>query len=367
MKNTELNEKFANFIEQQLTKKIMSASEIARELGIDEKNVEKLILQNNLPFKIFTVPDSYWQPAYRAIPKKILTPRQMRNGETRIWDSIPIKKLFPERNVVAPLHFVQIDYDGPKIKIYFLADFHYGGEGFDNKGFQKCINTVKEKDHALMVTVGDALELALASSVPGAVYGQQMRPHDQVISFREEIKPIAHKILFMQPGNHEARVIKTTDIDPLEFGVCDYYDIPYFNEPLIMIVSWKNNFFTFYFRHGKSCALTPGGKLNAAARPLSFLPHIQFIVMAHVHTPTSGINIRRCREYKYDDKGNLVDFSVVKKEEFIVICASTHRYFVSYSSREEYPPVVMSVVEACILNADGKYHLEKKPLVKPLL
>jgi len=368
MKNPEVNEKFANFIEQQLSKKIMSASDIAGELKMSEGEVEKLIVRNSLPFKIFTVPDSRWRPAYRAIPKKILAPRLMRNGETRMWDSVPLKKLFPEREVVAPLHFVQIDYDGPRIKIYFYADFHYGGEGHDSKGFQECISTVKEKEHALMVSVGDALEMALASSIAGAVYGQQLRPRDQITSFREDIKSVVHKILVMQPGNHEARVIKVADIDPLEIGVCDYYGIPYFGEPLIMIVSWKKNFFTFYFRHGKSGALTPGGKLNAAARPLSFLPHIQFTVMAHVHTPTSGINIRRCRKYEYDDKGNIVNFSVEKKEEHIVICASTHRYFESYSSRAEYAPVVTSVAEACILNADGRYHLEKKPLGKsPLL
>lgn len=356
----ELKEKFANFLRDKLSKTNLSTKDIAQELKIEPRQIEKLLLSKHEGYKIFTLPDKGFQSmVYRAVSSNLIPAPGVRESGTRIWDYIPIKELFPGRNIVAPLHFVQIYADVPKIKIYFFADFHFGGEGFEEKGFQECINTVKNKEHALMVAVGDVLEMALKDSI-GSVYGQQLRPHDQVVLFRDEIKPVAHKVLLMMPGNHENRVIKAADIDPLEIGICDYYGIPYFNEPTIMVVSWKNLFFTFYFRHGKSGSTTPGGKLNAAARPLSFLPHIQFVVMAHVHTPTSGINIRRCRKYIYDEKGDLINFEIEKKEEHLAICASNHRYFASYSSREEYAPTITSMAIACILYPDGRYHLEKK-------
>ncbi len=359
---------FIEFIEKELCKSVLSSEAIAQKLGLDDKEVAKLLKKNRKNYKIFTLPDKEFRPVYRAVstnlllPQKIMPPLENKELNVRCWTPLPIEKLYPGRKARIPLLFVQVDADFPKLKIYFLADFHFGGEGFEKEGFNKCISIVANKDHALMVAVGDLVEMALASSVPGAIYGQKIRPRDQIEQFREEIKPVAHKCLLILPGNHESRVIKATDIDPLKLGICDYYGIPYYNEPAIMVISWKEHFFTFYFRHGKSGALTPGGKLNAAARPLIFLPHIQFITMAHVHTPTGGINIRRCRNYVYDQKGNLIDFSIKNKEEHIVICSSTHRYFESYSAREEYSPVVTSIAEAAVLYPDGRYHLETKLL-----
>jgi len=212
------------------------------------------------------------------------------------------------------------------------------------------------------VIIGDLIENALPNSPGGAIFDQALSPDEQVADMRKILEPIAHKCLVAVPGNHEERTMKVAGIDPLKLGICQPLRIPYFDEPVHMDIFWRGHLFTFFIRHGRGGAQTKGGKLNNASRPLSVNEHTMFTVMGHVHDPSSDKNTKRCIEYMRDEDGRVIDIRIKKRVEYVVICPATYRYFNTYAARAGYSPGAQHMSVACVLEANGRYHLDKKPL-----
>jgi predicted phosphodiesterase len=257
------------------------------------------------------------------------------------------------------------DVPWKKIKIYLLGDMHYGSKSFDAEAFDVFLKLVLEKDYAFLIGIGDLMENALGDSVGGAIYDQDKNPTEQILGVRELIRPIAHKIICMVPGNHEWRSWKAANLDPLQFGICEYHNIPYFSEPVHIDILWRGKIFPFYAKHGSTNSQTKGGKLNAAARPLSFNQFVMFTVSGHTHDPMTDKNIKRCREYIRDENGNIVNMKIVKRTEYTVVCPSFYEPWGNYGSRADFNPVSDGFVQACVIEPNGKYYVDKKPLIIP--
>lgn len=264
-----------------------------------------------------------------------------------------------------PYLIVRIPDDFPwdKIKIYLFGDIHFGAKGFDETIFQAMLDLVLSKEYAFIVINGDLIENALGTSIGGGIYDQTIPPREQIIQVREMLRPVAHRILLTIPGNHEWRSFIGSGIESLEFGFCEPLEIPYFNEPVHLDILWKNHIFTFYVQHGKSGALTKGGKINVARRPLASNEHTMFTMMGHVHDPISTKNTKRCRELIRDEKNDIVGMRIVKLLEYIVINSATYIFWGTYGSRSGYSPTAKDLVHTCVIESDGNYFLEKKPLL----
>jgi hypothetical protein len=161
----------------------------------------------------------------------------------------------------------------------------------------------------------------------------------------EILSPIAHKILWAIPGNHEDRS-RTRDYDPLE-RLCEQLEVPYSYEPVFVDILWMGNVWSVYDQHGRSGSQTNGGKINAAARPQEMQEFVNFTIMAHVHDGKVDRNERLIR--------NRTDFRIEFKRQYIIICPSFFGYFGSYASKAGYKPGSYGSINFDLF-ANGDYH-----------
>ncbi|NQU83574.1 MAG: metallophosphoesterase [Parcubacteria group bacterium] len=334
-----------------------TAKEIAEHFSIPVEDIKNLVVGLEDEFNVFPSVNKKREPIFLAKEKPAED-----TVPNRIWTYTVAKD---EYGRPQPFITVRLPDDVPweKVKIYPFGDLHYGAGGFDEEIFEAFMELITEKEYAFVVLPGDLIENALGGSIGGAVYEQNIPPRKQILELREKLRPIAHKALLYLPGNHEWRSFKAAGLDPLEFGFCEHLGIPYFSEPVHLDILWHGQVFSFYIRHGKGNAATPGGKMNIVAKPLSANEHMHFTVMGHVHVPASDKNIKRCREYIYDDNGDILDMRIVERTEHLVICSAIYKFFGTYGSRAEYSANAKKLVHACVLEPSGKYYLEKKPLI----
>jgi predicted phosphodiesterase len=271
------------------------------------------------------------------------------------------------RHWLSPQHFpylwIQLppDYNHPRVRIIPLSDVHYGAKAHSEKRFREYLSWIASKPDVFVFLNGDILENAIDGSIGGAVYESILTPDEQIYGKRdgsalgmiELLRPIAHKILWAHPGNHEWRTKKKTDIDLVKI-ICRDLRIPYFDEPIYADVLCWGQRFTFFCHHGKTGSATKGGKMNAASRPGEFQEAVDFMVMGHVHDSMANPITRIVRKREYDENGKLVSFKLLERPQFTVICPSFYDYFNNYSARAGYAPGSWGTV-TCTLFEDGTY------------
>jgi hypothetical protein len=228
-----------------------------------------------------------------------------------------------------PYLMLQMTTRSDKLKVVPLADVHYGSSACMVDKFREYVNWIANNDNVFCFISGDLFENSHGDSNKGiSMYEQVVRPKSQVEEMIEILSPIAHKILWAIPGNHEDRS-RTRDYDPLEY-LCKELEIPYSYEPIFVDLLWKGNVFSFHDQHGRAVGQTKGGKMNAASRPQEMQEHVMFTIMAHVHDGDVSRNTRICRDR--------VNFRLEFKKQYIVICPSFFGYFGSYASKAGYKP-----------------------------
>jgi len=252
-------------------------------------------------------------------------------------------------------------FDAERICVVPLSDVHYGARAHNLKRFKSYLDWIAANDDVYTFLNGDIIENAIDGSIGGAVYESILTPEEQIwgtLDGREPgiielLRPIAHKILWSQPGNHEWRTWKKTNIDPLRI-VSQELKIPHFSEPVYAdLLAWGHRF-TFYCHHGTTGSNTKGGKLNAAARPVEFQESLNFVVMGHVHDSTVNQITRIARKRNYGNNGLVTSFGLEERIQYVVICPSFHGYFSSYGSRAGYAPGSWGAVN-CTVYKNGTY------------
>ncbi len=333
-------------------KRPRTAREIAKRMKnskLTEADVRRLEIPNS--HRLFEQKDQFNNSVFMAMEMKTLPAIPQR--EWAFW-------MNPEG---IPYIWIQFPMDCRlrRLKIVPLSDVHYGANSHNDRRFTEYIDWIAKSRDVFAFLNGDIIENAIDGSVGGAVYESRMRPDEQVFGNRdgtkpgiiELLRPIAHKILWALPGNHEWRTKKKTDIDPLKI-VCRDLGIPYFDEPIYADVLVWGRRFTFFCQHGATGSGTKGGKMNAASRPAEFQEAVDFIVMGHVHDSMANPITRIVRQREYDDKGQLKSFKLVERPQYTVICPSFYDYFNSYGARAGYAPGSWGTV-SCTLFRDGSY------------
>ena len=116
--------------------------------------------------------------------------------------------------------------DYKSIELLVLADYHYADPHSDHDAIRKDIDYVNLHENAYCVLAGDLLDCALKSSL-GDAY-TNLTPMEELTAMMDLIQPIAHKVLAIVGGNHEARHYRTNGIDLTELmcrqlGIEDRY------------------------------------------------------------------------------------------------------------------------------------------------
>jgi len=337
----------AKFLSQPRTVK-----EVARRLknsGLTVNDVRKLEIPAGTA--LFEQKDPHDNSVFVAIAQpqpQVLTPRE--------WSYWVNPENFPYIWIQFPL-----DCKLRRLKIVPLSDVHYGAKACNVERFVEYLGWIQKSREVFTFLNGDIIENAIDGSIGGAVYESVLTPDEQLygkadgsaLGIIDLLRPVAHKILWAHPGNHEWRTKKKTDIDLLKI-ICRELDIPYFDEPIYAdVLAWGQRF-TFFCQHGKTGSGTKGGKMNAAAKPGEFQEAVDFMVMGHVHDSMANPITRIVRKREYDENGQLVSFKLVERPQYTVICPSFYDYFKSYAAQAGYSPGSWGTV-SCTLFQDGTY------------
>jgi predicted phosphodiesterase len=162
------------------------------------------------------------------------------------------------------------------LEILPLSDLHVGDPRFNHKLFDSCREWLLEKPNRYTILNGDIMNVATKDSVSD-VYEDIKNPGEQLAWCKNELRPIADRILCITEGNHEARITRATSIHVLaEFaeslGIADRYHP---NGCLLKITfglqkkSRKRACYTIYATHGNTGAALEGGKALAMGRMAS--------------------------------------------------------------------------------------------------
>lgn len=330
-----------------------SADEVIASFKLDKGQIGNI---RGLPVPkgtaIFEVTDERGRKFYRAVPQT--SPKAVKG---RIWD-------FWQEDPVHPYILVQFPQKLPfkRMKVVPISDVHYGAKSHHKDKFVRYLEWIEHTDEVFAFLNGDITENAIEGSIGSAIYESILNPSEQIWGSPSKgepgmidlLRPIAHKILWAQPGNHEARSRKC-DIDPLRM-ICYALNIPYFSEPVLAdLLAWGHRF-KFYSQHGRSGSGTKGGKINAAARPAEWQEPLHFIIAGHVHDSMATSENRIVRVRKYDGAGHVIERKLAEHVEYIVICPSFYKYFGSYGARFAYEPGSQGMV-TCLLYADGEHRI----------
>lgn len=329
-------------IEKLIEKKRVTAEELSKICGLSQKQIRRLVSDGINGAEVF---EQRFEKALhyhfmRAIGKPLVQPRIWRFA--RCAD--PQKPYF---------WFQFPDTDWKKITIVPISDVQYGAAECDVKRLKEYVSWIVRNDNVFAFLNGDIVNNALPDSPGGSIFWDTIRPRNQVRDIIEILAPIAHKILFALPGNHEGRTIQRADIDPL-FWVCDKPGIPYSDQPVFVDILWQGYRFNMYCFHGVSGSRTSGGKLNAAMRPIDWTEFTMFYVMGHVHDPMGNPVVRRCIVRDYDDRGKLKRLRVVDRDQYVIICAAWLEFWGGYGAKMGFSPPSQGATP-CYLRKDGSY------------
>lgn len=220
------------------------------------------------------------------------------------------------------------DNDDECLDIIPFYDIHYGHYGHKNEKFLKYIRYIKETENVFTFLGGDIMENALDDG-RGMTYDESKPPKTQLREIYELLAPIAHKILFCIPGNHEWRTFKRAGIDPMAV-LAKWLDVPYFDGPVYCSITGAGYKWKIYAFHGNSSANTKGGKMNSAGRPRRFTDFINFYVSGHCHDPVINSETCICEDP--------INARLAYRTQWVVICPSFLRFEGTYAYRAGYEP-----------------------------
>ena len=190
---------------------------------------------------------------------------------------------------------VDLSTEHKSIELLVLADYHYSDPNSDHDAIRKDIDYVNSHDNAYCVLAGDLLDCALKSSL-GDAY-MNLSPMEELTAMKDLIQPIAHKVLAIVGGNHEARHYRTNGVDMTrllakQLGIEDRYSP---DTALIFLRFGKGSagrsharpiLYTIYLTHGSGGGKKEGGKIQRLA-DYGQIVDADCYICGHTHLPAS--------------------------------------------------------------------------------
>lgn len=325
-----LPERFIAFLLKDRTR-----SEIVKEFKMSEGEIDGL-LQSLKPenFSLRKQTNANGEDIFRFLPQGT------KEMKPRIWTSVKEATGKPGVAIIFP------DKLGwKKIRVIPISDVLYNDDekDHDRTGFEERINWISREPHVFCFLNGDIFKKPAK--------GERDSFDFYVYDLIEKLKPIAHKILWVQQGCQEEKIenLECINCDPLE-TVCKELGIEnYFKAPIYAEIHWEGRIFTFFCIHGTSSARKKGSKLNAVIQLLDSLEWTQFIAYSHIKD-----SIVKKKDKIVEDR---VNFKLLTdRKQYLFICPSFRKYYFGEEAKKGIAPPSRAQID-CTLYANGDYHL----------
>ncbi len=177
------------------------------------------------------------------------------------------------------------------IDILPVADYHWADPNSDHGKIMSDIAYIRDNPNVYCILNGDLMDCAIASSV-GDTYGATLSPMDELRACTDLFKPIAHKILCVVQGNHEARHYRTNGIDLTEL-MCRQLGIEDRYSPTTAVIFLRFGeeirhkrkvAYTIFVSHGNGGGRKEGGKIQRLV-DLSTIVDCDVYLCGHTHLP----------------------------------------------------------------------------------
>lgn len=220
--------------------------------------------------------------------------------------------------------------DWPYINLYAIGDLHIGDRNCDYKSANAMIDKAAKDPYAVVLGMGDWLNVATKQSVGKAVFDQNMDTTEQMKLAKKMFAPVKDKLIGLLEGNHEFRLSKegicVTDI------LADNLETEYLGYSVVINISVAGKSYSVYATHGHGGGGTKGGVINKLSK-LSNIVIADVYLRGHSH---------QLLEFK--EPIRLADPStnrVVEKIRRYVDTGSYLTYDDSYAEQANYTPSII--------------------------
>jgi len=310
-------------------------SEIVKEFRLSDAEIDDLLkMLKPENFSLRKQTNANGEDIFRFLPQG------SRDMKSRVWTSIKEATGKPGVAIIFPRNL-----GWKKIRVIPISDVLYNdnAKDHDRAGFEERINWISREPHVFCFLNGDIFKKPAKDEKDSFDF--------YVYDLIEKLRPIAHKILWVQQGCQEEKIEKLDGIgyDPLE-TVCKELGIEnYFKAPIYAEIHWEGRIFTFFCIHGTSSARKKGSKLNAVIQLLDSLEWTQFIAYSHIKD-----SIVKKKDKIVEDR---VNFKLLTdKKQYLFICPSFRKYFFSEEAKKGIAPPSRAQID-CTLYPSGDYHL----------
>ena len=175
--------------------------------------------------------------------------------------------------------------DRKQIGLACCGDWHLGSLTCNEKAVDEWLDRIK-KNGWYVLLMGDLMENATLGSV-GAVYEQTLTPQEQLRGVVDKLTPIKDYIIGGVSGNHGARTVRATGVDPdaiisFELGV------PHFGYTAAGRIQVGQAHWRVMAHHGAGGGILQGSKLNMIKKMALIYPMMDVYMAGHTHSDVSG-------------------------------------------------------------------------------
>lgn len=235
----------------------------------------------------------------------------------------------------------KIDLPKQDIEIIPLADLHLGDPLCAVEEIKRVIEYIRITPNCYCVLNGDLINNATKSSVSD-IYGEILKPMDQLSMASFLLEPIKDKILCMTTGNHEVRTYKQDGIDLMEV-LATQLGVNYSPTSALLFIKLGNEknthythsqgHYTLFLNHGSGGGRSEGSSINKLTSMASIVD-ADIYIHSHTHVPA----IVRNSYYRTNDRARTatqVDKLFVNTNAFL--------NYGGYADMFEYKPTSRSV------------------------
>jgi hypothetical protein len=246
------------------------------------------------------------------------------------------------------------------------SDVHYGNHFFAKGHFQAHKKAIAETPNLYTVFNGDMCESTIRSS-KGDIFSQVGTPQDQRDWTIDQWYPIRHKVLAVDMGNHERRILNETGID-ICHDIAKALGVPYRAEGFLLRIIFgsgndshpeKPYSYLGYFTHGFGGARTSAAKAVKVERT-STQVHADFYVMSHDHVVNAARAIYLWPDARTHTDADGFECSSMRAIEKVLVKSNAFLKWGGYSEAFGYPPVDL---ETPIIKLFGEKHAQNRRFV----
>lgn len=223
-----------------------------------------------------------------------------------------------------------------------MGDLHLGSPNVDAEKFEGYLDWVK-KNKAYVFLMGDLFDVATLDSAT-EVWGQQMSLNNAIKALVEKLKPIKKQIIGAIIGNHEERLVRYANFNPVQ-NLCDILGVPYCHYSAVLrfrIGEHKHTKinkvspaveYIFFAHHTTGGGSTIGGKINRIAKLNNIFSGADAYLGGHNHSKALGEE-----SVFYLSKNGRGEAKLTQKRVIYIDTGSFLTYEDSYAEQKMLPP-----------------------------